>query len=186
MGPSSHACNVHHPAVNITSLLGDKDGFGMGLVDGDERPVSLGFFDNRGLGDPVFTDVEPVPADFTYNHQLDLPPHPLILSATVSLLTLGVQDGDNQVVGSDTDIRLFVDGVEVPHAFDDVDQFSFNGSEFVEEVGLVDIAMPRPLIRHFLDGNAQVRLQILQLGTASSTDAIAIDYSELTVLACGH
>jgi hypothetical protein len=52
-------------------------------------------------------------------------------------LTLGIQDGDLQVAGGDNDIRLFLDGVEVPRAFD-----------FLGEIaGSVSINVPLPYFR---------------------------------------
>jgi len=40
------------------------------------------------------------------------------------MLTIGTQDGETQIVESDTDIRLFLDDVKIPGALDTVDQFS--------------------------------------------------------------
>ena len=57
----------HGPPANysITSLLGDKDGFGMGVPEGG---TSFGTFDARLPNDPLFTDVWTTPSDFTYQH----------------------------------------------------------------------------------------------------------------------
>ncbi|MCH8331346.1 MAG: DUF4382 domain-containing protein [Bacteroidetes bacterium] len=178
-----------------TSILGDKDGFGLGLKEGDIRPVSLGFFDNREIDDPLFTDVEPVPTvgtfpslSFSYTHTFAVPPEGII-RANLRMLTTGIQDGDTQVFGSDTDLRLFLDGVEVPGAFDDVDQFDFfAGVGFAEIVGLVSIEIPGGLLPLLSDGEVVVRIEINQLGTAPSFDAFAIDFSELqpsTSFGCG-
>ena len=178
-----------------TSILGDKDGFGLGLKEGDIRPVSLGFFDNREIDDPLFTDVEPVPTvgtfpslSFSYTHTFAVPPEGII-RANLRMLTTGIQDGDTQVFGSDTDLKLFLDGVEVPGAFDDVDQFDFFvGDGFAEIVGLVSIEIPGGLLPLLSDGEVVVRIEINQLGTAPSFDAFAIDFSELqtsTSFGCG-
>lgn len=161
-------------------LLGDADGFGMGLSEGDQRPVAAGFFDNRTSEDPPFTDVQPAPREFSFLHSF-APPFFGIRSATLELFTLGISDGDNQVVGSDTDIRLYLDGQEVPGAFDEVDQFGWSGSEWVFIAGSVSIPIPAPLISKLEDGVVEVRIEILQLATHAGWNAIAIDFSEFLV-----
>lgn len=75
-------------------------------------------------------------------------------------ITLGVQDGDNDVGGSDTDIFLFIDGIEIPNAFDSVDQFTNNGSNWVEIAGLVTISIPNTMFNLLSDGNAEVNIKI--------------------------
>ena len=165
----------------VTSLLGDKDGFGLGLVEGDQRSVVDPFFDNRELGDPMFTDVMPIPTSVSYLHSFSLLGVP-VLSATLELFTLGVQDGDTQVVGSDTDIKLFIDGVELPGAFDTVDQFASSPSVFVDLAGLVSFPIPNTMLSLFDDGSVEIQINILQLGSVPSTDAIAIDFSELNLM----
>ena len=166
----------------VSSLLGDKDGFGFGLKEGDRRPVPFSF-DNREPDDPFFTDVEPIASSFSYTHTFVLGDR-TIAAAELRMLTAGIQDGDTQVVGSDTDVRLFLDNVEVPNAFDDVDQFDFfSGVGFAEIVGSVTIEIPENLLTLLSDGEIVVRVQVLQLGTAPSTDAFAMDFSELIIAA---
>ena len=116
----------------------------------------------------------------SYEHSFDLAGQPVV-SATLTLFTLGVQDGDTQVSGSNTDIRLFLDNVELPGAFDSVDQFTFDGLEFVETAGTVSLTIPDSHFGLLSDGVLEVTILVLQLGTAPSTDAIAIDYSELLI-----
>jgi hypothetical protein len=166
--------------VSRSNLLGDKDGFGLGLKEGDIR---VGFFDEREARDPFFTDVVPVPTEgdfpsinFSYTHSGVVPGS----SAELRMLTYGIQDGDSQVTGSNTDIRLFLDGEEIPGAFDDVDQFDrFPEVGWAGIVGLVTIEIPPNLINLFSDGEVEVKFEVNQLGTGSSIDAFAIDYSEL-------
>lgn len=136
------------PGTSVASVVGDRDGFGYGLPPGATRPGDL--FNNRQLGDPDFTDVYPVPATyspllavFSYEHQFDVPDGMNPAAAYFDWLTLGIQDGDLQVAGGDNDIRLFLDGVEVPRAFDTVDQFDFLG----EIAGSVSINVPLPYFR---------------------------------------
>ena len=176
----------------FTDLLGDKDGFGMGLRAGDLRPVGLTpfSFDNREADDPLFTDVWPVPTvgtfpsgSFSYSHTWSPSGGKPIASAKLRMLTSGIQDGDRQVVGSDTDLRLFIDNVEVPKAFDDVDQFDFfPGIGFAEIVGPVHIEIPENLFPLLADGQAEIRIESHQLGTAPSMEGFAIDYSKFFVL----
>jgi hypothetical protein len=162
-------------------LVGDQDGFGMDLVVGDKRPTSPDpYFDNREGGDPSFTDVMPASVDFTYTHAFPVPAGMTVSSATLRWLTLGIQDGDSEVTGSDTDIRLYLDGAEVAGAFDEVDQFELIEGEWVEIVGLVEIPLTGLILDEFLDGEVDVRIEITQLGS-TGPDAIAIDYSELVV-----
>ena len=168
-----------HANTVVTSLVGDKDGFGRGLQEGATVPATDNV-DASGPGDPVFTDRWIQNPDFTYQHSFVLP-RGKVVSAELELLTLGVQDGDADVLGSDTDIRLSVNGIEVPQAFDAVDQFFWGGSEWVSQAGKVTLQLPPCVLPTLEDGTADVRIQILQLGTAQGFDAIAIDYSELRV-----
>ncbi|MCU0914166.1 MAG: VWA domain-containing protein [Planctomycetes bacterium] len=170
----------HGPVTNtpMVDVVGDKDGFGLGLWTGDEY---TGFFDKRQSADPVFTDVHPVAQSFSYSHTVAIPVDVLVSAATLRWLTLGIQDGDSQVKGSDTDMRLFVDGREVPGAFDTVDQFHHNGTAWVSFVGLVEIPLTGDALHAVQDGQVEIRIEIHQLGTISSTDAVAFDYSELEV-----
>ena len=169
-----------------TDLLGDKDGFGLGLMEGDLRPTGSSAFDEREMDDPAFTDVWPVPFTdpeanaFSYWHTFDSPPGPY--NARLKILSLGIQDGDEQVSGSDTDIKLYLDGVEVPGAFDDVDQFEFvDGSGWVETVGYVVLEIPADASWVFMDGAVELTYEVLQLGSHTGFDSFAIDFSELVL-----
>ena len=170
-------------AVLVTSTLGDEDGFGLGLVEGDSRPSSPNpFFDTREVDDPAFTDVYPAGSDvISYTQDLG-EMFVSISSASIELLALGIQDGDSQVVGSDIDIRLFLDGIELAGAFDVVDQFDIvSGVGFSEFVGLVTIPLPPVITAELLDGVVAVDIQNLQLGSAQTLDAFAFDFSRFVV-----
>jgi hypothetical protein len=88
------------PATTVVSVVGDRDGFGYGLTDGQYR--NLDFFDYRQLGDRDFTDVYPVrPATFSprlavfsYEHQGDLS-----LPAVAGKLSTGSQQPPEQHPG---------------------------------------------------------------------------------------
>ncbi len=66
-------------AATITSLVGDKDGFGLAGYDGvpvDGTDTGFGW-DNRTVSDPEFTDVwgytqSTLPSPITYDHTYDL------------------------------------------------------------------------------------------------------------------
>jgi hypothetical protein len=160
-----------------TILFGDADGFGLGLDVGDLRPGP--FFDQRDESDPPFTDHTIVERELSISLSIDDPPMEAE-QATLRLLTLGIQDGDDQVLGRDSDLRLFVNGLEVPAAFDAVDQFSWDPLlGWVELVGLVEVEIPWG---HFdFEGRADLELTLLNEELLSGTggDAFAIDYLEL-------
>lgn len=170
----------------MTDVEGDKDGFGLGLGAGDVRPVSEPWFDEREFEDPEFTDVMPVPFTdpseqvFTYVHTFEPPQGPF--DATLRILSLGIQDGDDQVEDSDTDIRLYLDGLEVPGAFDDVDQFdSVPDVGWAETVGYVELPIPTEVSHVLLDGYVELTYEVIQLGAHPGLDVFAIDFSELVM-----
>ena len=166
------------------SLLGDKDGFGMGLLEGDIRSAGSSEFDMREADDPYFTDVWPASSGvgsytFSYTHSFPVPPIQ-ITEAELKLFTLGIQDGDTQVFGSNTDVLLFIDNMEVLHAFDNIDQFdNYPGIGWAESASIVTIDIPSAMLNAFDDGIVTIKFEVKQLGTAVSIDGFAIDYSEL-------
>lgn len=179
IAPVDSACRV--------SLIGDKDGFGIGLVDGDIwSPATSGIktwpisYQNN---DPEFTDI--YPADkygvIEYQHNFcDVDNE--IVSARLVFRTLGIQDGDKQVYGRDTDILFFFDGEEIEAAFDNVDQFDKYEGKWMSSVGTIELVVPQHLLHHLQDGEAIVRWEILQLGSCPECyDSFAIDYSELII-----
>jgi hypothetical protein len=168
-------------SVTVASVVGDKDGFGLDLMPGDEKAAGGALFDAREPDDPDFTDSWPAPSDFTYTHTFEVPDGGMVSSATIRWLTLGIQDGDSQVAGSDIDMVLELDGVEVQGAFDTVDQFRHNGTIWVEVVGLVEIPLEGPILEVLQDGEVEVRIRILQLASGN-LDGVSFDYSELEVV----
>jgi len=188
------------PEVNpesgcITFLLGDRDGFGIGLGEGDPLIVPAGTalpIDHRKAGDPSFTDIYPcdMGSSSSPSHQVIfqidfVDPPKNITSAALKLMTLGIQDGDSQVYNSNTDVKLFLNDQEVPDAFDQVDQFdNFNGS-WADLVSAVEIEIPSNILSSLNDGKLLIRIEIFQLNsTSQSYDAFAIDYCELEI--CGN
>lgn len=168
----------------VSSLIGDRDQFGINLREGGRRVASLGGFDAREPTDPHFTDVlgQGV-STFTYRHTYSVAGRGDIRSAQLTLMALGVQDGDTNVTGSNTDIRLYLDGVEIPRAFDKVDQFSLKDSAWGQSAGQITITLPDSVLSELADGEVEVRIDNAQHGTGG-LDSYAIDFSEL-LLATG-
>ncbi len=168
--------------------IGDDDGFGIGLRAGGARLASAGFFDNREADDPSFTDVRPVspndPHGFSWVHSIDPAPGALV-ALELRLLALGIQDGDDDVTGVDREIRLWIEGREVPGAFDEVDQAHRDGEDLVETVGLVTVRVTGALVAELAgdiaDGEVELRFANLDLIRPLSGDAFAIDWAELVV-----
>jgi len=178
-------------AVPITNLLGDEDGFGLGLQEGDTRVPALGNFDNREPDDPIFTDYEPVgpngdfgQGSFSYTQDFG-GPFASVNTGVFQLFTLGIQDGDSQVFNSDVDLQLFIDGIEVAGAFDTIDQFDFDpaAGEFVEIAGLVTITIPDIILSSFLDGTVEVEFVATELNPMSTGigEAFAVDFSRFNL-----
>jgi hypothetical protein len=175
--------------VTVSSLIGDRDGFGLGFVEGTQRPTGTwGNFDMRGPDDPTFTDVLPVPAvsvadgsTFSYTHMYIPVPLGAITAARLVLFTLGIQDGDTQVANTNTDIRLFIDGSEVTGAFDTIDQFGHNGVGWAEYAQIVEVEIPQMAFSLLSDGLAEIRFESYSLIPGGQLEAFAIDYSELII-----
>jgi hypothetical protein len=176
----------------LTVLLGDKDGFGMGLLEGSPFVLPAGTalpVDNRSSTDPRFTDI--YPADMAssaipthlLNYVFDFAkPTQSITSVTLKFMTIGIQDGDGQVSGSDTDIKLYLDNMEQSNAFDGIDQFDFIDGSWSEFASNHEIEIPSDFLNSFNDGKVEIRMEILQLNpNPQSYDGFAIDYCELEI-----
>lgn len=174
----------------ITALYGDVDGFGKGFGEGYSLSLAGGTslpLDWRKQ-DPAFTDIYPADIEPSgkCSHKiyftLTFVPPSSVASATLHLTTLGIQDGDNQVYGSDTDIRLWIDGVELPGAFDAIDQFDLANGSWADFVSSFDITIPKDMLKLFHDGTVELQWEMVQtIPGSSSYDAFAIDYCQLTV-----
>ena len=163
---------------------------GKGFINGDALSLPGGTslpLDWRS-NDPSFTDIYPADiapsGNTTHRIQftMEFTPPSAVGSARLRLQTLGIQDGDAQVCGSDTDIRLFIDGQEIPQAFDAVDQFDLIDGGWSDFVGPAEIAIPANLLYLFNDGKAEFRWEIIQtVPGMQSYDGFAIDYCELEI-----
>jgi len=171
-------------------LLGDKDGFGAGLQELQAFALPAGValpVDWREPDDAPFTDIYPANIgngslqQIVYVYEFERPDLN-IQSAKLTLTTLGIQDGDSQVNGSDTDLKLYIDNNEVPNAFDDVDQFEYMDGNWTDFVSTLEIEIPEEFLPLLMDGKAEIRWETIQLDDYSqSADAFAIDYCELEI-----
>lgn len=115
----------------ITDTLGDEDffGFGSGNIG---QPVPEIEFNNQEPDDLSFTDLDARfdkrfrpegNNDFEWSHDLSEPLVGLTLSrATLEIAIGGIEDGGNRFGTGGLDNRLFIEGIEVTNAFDDLDQ----------------------------------------------------------------
>ena len=189
--------SVAQHEVTLNFVLGDKDGFGIGLLENEPWSPGPGgttlplIF--REPNDPHFTDI--YPADLSDQNQGNSSQHWVtytqrfnlqgreIISVKLIYNTLGIQDGDSQVTDSDTEIKLFIDEIEIKNAFDDVDQFDYIDGGWKGWAEIIEIEIPAELNAVFNDGIVNFRWEIHQLGTIQSRDAFAIDYSEIEIKA---
>jgi hypothetical protein len=165
--------------------VGDGDGFGFGLENNLWRSNSEGFFDFRDSHE-TFTDVFPVirhmGQSIDYTHEFNVPGVSIIKSASISLRTFGLQDGDPGLVGEASDLKLFLDGIEIPNAFDDVDQFFKLEGKSGSIAGNIRMDVPQEVLSKMRDGLLDVKL-IMEIDQKDVhlMDAFAIDYSQLQV-----
>lgn len=159
----------------IVSLAGDKDSFGTGKPDGSTVSVNEinviggedGDFDRWNL------------ASFLWTHTFVLPAGESIVSASLKVSTLDMEDngeGDG-AGGAPFDDLLFLDGVELIGAFDDVFTGPANSNtQIVPNVTMFDLT---GFIGSLSDGMLVVRIDP---NGGSRHDAIAVDYGELTIV----
>jgi hypothetical protein len=161
-------CLALSPAVQggvVTSLVGDKDCFGLGgsCPDGTLYSTQLGgvYWTNyQGLGDPAFTDKWDGEISPTYVHSYTLVGTPV--SATLAVRFAGVADDGRGPW------NVFYDG-------NLVGQIPTNNEDKVgEEVRTYSWSIPIA----YLTGADTV---VLAINTPIVTDGYSIDYSELTI-----
>ena len=172
----------------LVSMVGDKDGFGLGLVCGDPTE-DMNLF-TPGPEDPLGTDQAMVLAweacphpnvplgicpAVALVHQYESIPVDKIVSATLELCTADI---DNVMYPYDE--RLFLDGIEVAGAFDDVDQYV---SGLAGKSGLVTFELAPSLFHVLADGRVEVLIDEDRTAAHwSHANGIGIDYSELTIV----
>ena len=158
----------------ITSLAGDKDSLGTGVPVGDA--VAAGYAVTEVEDGTAFDQRKIGLAEWTHNYTV--PFNEQIISASLTLLTFDIEDngaGDG-MGGAPFDDRLYLDGVEVIGAFDDV--FTADGTSALPIAAnwLTFNLYPSfyPLMQ---DGTLTVRLA--DLGVVG--DHFWIDFSELKI-----
>jgi hypothetical protein len=161
-------------AATITSIAGDKDCFGTGsnicntiavfnIVQGT-NDIDFDFFTFK---------------TFQWSHNYSLPASSSITSAVLKIVTFDLEDngaGDG-FGGIPFDDRLFIDGIEVSGAFDDVS--TPDGNAFTPlPVNVTIFNLNSLFFSSLADGNVNIALNSFG-GTRA--DAIAIDYAELEI-----
>jgi|GEM_PF-3576219 len=157
-------------AITFTSIAGDQDCFGSNAapcnfasVNSITRELDDGDFD--------FFDTR----DFNWTH--DALPTGDITSAILMITTLDVEDngaGDGDG-GGPFDSRLFIDGMEVVGAFDDV--FTPDGSaDTLLPVNTTTFNLDPSFFAAFADGEINV---VLRSSSGTRIDAIAVDFAKL-------
>lgn len=161
----------------ITSLAGDKDSFGTGAPIGS--PVRVVDF-HRDPWDGDF-DMEPAlwgsRRFFEWQHNFTPPDSGSIIGVSLTVVTFDLEDagaGDGRGGGPFDDL-LFLDGIEIPEAFDDV---------YSPDVTRYDLALPNITVFNlgpeffyiFQDGIVNV---MVDSRGGQLFDAIAIDFAEL-------
>jgi hypothetical protein len=158
----------------IVNLAGDRDSFGTGKPDGSTVSVleitapggEDGNFDQWALALHAWTHAFGVPAG-------------TIVSATLAIATLDLEDngaGDG-LGGGPYDSTLFVDGNEVPGAFDAV--FTPDATATTQITPNVTIFDLSAFLGELADGNLVVTLNP-RAGTLA--DSISVDYAELRIV----
>lgn len=152
------------PAMAQSSLIGDKDCFGLGgsCAEGTLWRDDLGgtFFTNyQGAGDPSFTDKWDADANITYFHDYTLG---AASSAALTISTAGIADNRGPWA-------VFFNGTNIG-------EFTVNtNANAFQEVRLFTFAVPTAL----LTGHDQILLAI----NTTVNDGYSIDYSELNITA---
>lgn len=164
-------------ALTITDLYGDKDSFGTGK--------SLGQY--VSVNEVLATSPSPSDGDFdrwnldsfSWTHSIAIPSGATIISATLEVHSLDMEDdgaGDG-FGGGPFDDKLFLDGVELPGAFDTVYTPDGTAATYLPP-NMTVLIIPDSFFGSILDGSLDV---LLDPAGGSLKDAIALDYAELTV-----
>ena len=161
-------------ATVIVSLAGDKDSFGTGKPDGST--VSVNEINVPGGEDGDFDRWALL--TFSWNHAFVLPAGEAVVGASLTIATLDVEDngeGDG-AGGAPFDDLLFLDGVELAGAFDDV--FTGPASAFTQITPNVSVFDLSAFLASLADGSLDVTVDSFG---GDRRDAIAVDYAELVI-----
>lgn len=175
--------SVSSAAITITDLIGDKDGFGLGVpIASGEHYLDYGGYwwcDYRDPGDPPFTDtwsqLEDCTFDRSWTHSYDLDIGDFILdSATLEIFVAGIADyleWTAEVIVDGISVGT-IPGIGVSHSdpFAPVDPYPHDLTR------LLTFDIPLDLI----NGSESVMLDVYD---EDCRDGYIVDYSELTVTA---
>lgn len=176
--------------ATITQTLGDVDffGFGSGTLGIDSIPAID--VDNRTVGDPLFTDHDIREVVFGRDDQNDVAfshdfspflPFMPIDTVVVELALAGIQDAAVFALGATLDDRLFFEGIEVPGAFDAVDQGAFGTDLFSFSLSPAQISSfaADGILDIFIDGGRVLPESNPFVG--GSLESYLIDFSRVIV-----
>ncbi len=157
-------------ALTISSLVGDKDNFGSNLAAG--APVAVNQIRHTSA-DGVTDFWSKYINVYQWRHDFSLPTGYSIQSATLTIMTLDMEDAG---AGAGLDDRLSLDSVEVLGAFDEV--FTPAGRSYTPLTPNLSVFDLSPFLALLGDGSLEVALDTFG---GSFRDMISIDYAELTI-----
>lgn len=166
-------------ALTITSIVGDLDNFGTGLLPGE------------AISREAFINAQRTPEDgdmdldycvwcqqtqFSWQHTFELLPEARIIGAKLTIATFDLEDagaGDGQG-GEPYDDLLFLDGVELSGAFDET--FTADGFPVTPNTTVFDLTSE--FFDLLMDGSMEV---LVNSHGGIKQDCIAIDYAMLEI-----
>jgi hypothetical protein len=163
-------------ASNIVSVVGDQDCFGTNRTPCNTASINEaianrepddGGFDNWGF------------AVFNWTHNYILPANETITSAVLTIATLDLEDGGagDGLGGAPYDTRLFVDGIEVPGAFDTT--FTPDGGVATQlPVNTTVFNLTPNFFSSLLDGTATIGINSTG---GQRGDFVSVDYAKLEI-----
>lgn len=172
-------------AATLTQTIGDNDNMGGRLI-GDQ--VTLGSFDNRSLAESSATNgaqhtdwsdgtfgITDDFQDFVFNFA---PITGTITSVTLNIAIAGLQSNDqNNMTKNSGEDGLFIDGLLVDHAFEQVDQGD-------NDFDVVSIVLGAGLYASIMDGMTTARIDTNSFGgtmPGGGTSPVFYDYVQLVV-----
>jgi len=159
-------------ATLIVSLAGDKDSFGTG------KPLGSSIlYNTEPSWDPSDGDFDrELRSSYHWTHTYLLPSDEIVVGASLTVVALDIDDGS----GSDPqyyDVRLYLDNMEVPGAFDDVTDMQVGGDSYLPTEAI--FTLDPPFLSALQDGILNVMVD--PLGGVGGLDGLMIDYAELQI-----
>ncbi len=173
-------------ALELVVVIGDNDGFGFGIADGADLNSSSEFasleFDNRTETDPEFTDfgdklLEVGPLSWSFAFDVG---YREISGVTLMIDMAGIQDA---VPGSceHVDDELWVDGIEVPGAFDGMNLGTYGTALITFDLATI---VPE-ILPSAADGMLEFTFDLDRTQTLPDfcVEYFSIDFTSLTIFA---